>query len=77
MGIEQIQTTKIKALLPASKFNWSQMESNHGNPYSIAGLFSKESCPWPKPWGVKSDMSYQGVEPDDRWRRVQSFRFVG
>jgi hypothetical protein len=27
MGIEQIQMAKIKALLPAFQFNWSQMES--------------------------------------------------
>jgi hypothetical protein len=47
MGIEQIQMTKTKALLPASQFNWSQMESNRGNPCSIGGLFSKESRPGP------------------------------
>ena len=29
MGIEQIQSAKTKALLPASRFNWSQMESGH------------------------------------------------
>jgi hypothetical protein len=63
MGIEQIQMAKTKALLPAFQFNWSQMESNRGNPYSIGGLFSKESRPCPKPWDVKSYMSYQGVEP--------------
>jgi hypothetical protein len=28
MGIEQIQSAKTKALLPAFQFNWSQMESN-------------------------------------------------
>jgi len=27
MGIEQIQSAKTKALLPAFQFNWSQMES--------------------------------------------------
>jgi hypothetical protein len=28
MGIEQIRMNQIKALPPASQFNWSQMESN-------------------------------------------------
>jgi hypothetical protein len=47
MGIEQIRMNQTKALPPVPQFNWSQMESNRGNPCSIGGLFSKESRPGP------------------------------
>ncbi len=39
MGIEQIQSAKTKALLPAFQFNWSQMESSSGDRY-LAKVYS-------------------------------------
>jgi hypothetical protein len=38
MGIEQIQSAKIKALLPAPQFNWSQMESNPRDRYRTSAV---------------------------------------
>ena len=48
MGIEQIQSAKTKALLPAFQFNWSQMESSsHVTIASFGGIMKKIS-----PWGT-------------------------
>jgi len=45
MGIEQIQSAKTKALLPAFQFNWSQMESDGRapQPWPLSGLWQAAS----------------------------------
>jgi hypothetical protein len=60
MGIEQIRMNQTKALPPASRFNWSQMESNlhiiKGRPFGVGFEFLAHPFQKGTPFMISTNM---------------------
>ena|ERR1700676_88608 len=75
MGIEQIQLAKIKALLPAFQFNWSQMESSYAKSNDSLVAREKIRKNWMVRIDVRSKKKIQTRDPGTKRRTCGTRRF--